>query len=73
MSYTIGDLVYNGEQDGVHKWQTISGMHFYWHPDWMHIAEDETGHKAAIELEKQDTPHTQQHILQTIIHYLSHQ
>ncbi|WP_133408501.1 hypothetical protein [Parashewanella tropica] len=47
------NIVYNGElSDGVHNWQSISGSHYYWHPDWMHIAEDITGHKAVTPLAK---------------------
>ncbi len=29
MSREIDNLIYNGEKDGVHNWESISGMHFY--------------------------------------------
>ena len=43
MKYSIGDLIYQGEAAGVHNWDTMSGSSFYWHPDWLHIAEEATG------------------------------
>ncbi|RLV60852.1 hypothetical protein D5018_05130 [Parashewanella curva] len=47
------NIVYNGEiESGVHNWQSIGGSHYYWHPDWLHIAEDITGHKAVTSLDK---------------------
>ncbi|MGI2176999.1 hypothetical protein [Shewanella frigidimarina] len=51
MKVNTSDLIYQGEKAGVHNWDTFSGTSFYWHPDWLHIAEDMTGHKA---LEKID-------------------
>ncbi|MCL1038308.1 hypothetical protein L2725_12940 [Shewanella corallii] len=57
MSREIDNLIYNGEKDGVHNWESISGMHFYWHPDWLHIAEDMTGHKAAVVMDVEDASH----------------
>ncbi|MBO1896420.1 hypothetical protein [Shewanella sp. BF02_Schw] len=51
MRVNTSDLIYQGEKSGVHNWNTFSGNSFYWHPDWLHIAEDMTGHKA---LEKID-------------------
>ena len=57
MSRDIDKLIYNGEKDGVHNWESMSGMHFYWHPDWLHIAEDMTGHKAAISMNKDNATH----------------
>ncbi|PKG78822.1 hypothetical protein CXF80_11185 [Shewanella sp. Actino-trap-3] len=46
MKYSTSDLIYEGEKSGVHNWNTVSGTSFYWHPDWLHIAEDMTGHNA---------------------------
>ncbi|SPY24165.1 hypothetical protein EQ875_02172 [Photobacterium damselae subsp. damselae] len=43
MTYKASDLNYRGENCGVHNWITDQGQSFYWHPDWLHIAEDETG------------------------------
>ncbi|GMA80589.1 hypothetical protein GCM10025855_01220 [Shewanella glacialipiscicola] len=46
MGYSVKDLIYQGEKSGVHNWQTLEGSSFYWHPDWLHIAEDITGYSA---------------------------
>ncbi|WP_434359701.1 hypothetical protein NF212_05920 [Parasalinivibrio latis] len=43
MTYHAHDLNYKGENCGVHNWMTPDGHAFYWHPDWLHIAEDQTG------------------------------
>ncbi len=42
--FKIEDLSYNGIQNGVHSWIHPQGQQpYYWHPDWLHIAEDITG------------------------------
>ncbi|MBY6197801.1 hypothetical protein [Vibrio hangzhouensis] len=41
--FTDKDIEYYGETDGVHKWETSNGYPYYWHPDWLHVAEDEMG------------------------------
>lgn len=41
--YNADDIQYKGETNGVHSWTTPSGQPYYWHPDWLHIAEDATG------------------------------
>ncbi|MGF1770964.1 hypothetical protein ACP3V5_14425 [Vibrio maritimus] len=41
--FTQNDIQYSGESNGVHKWESTSGQPYYWHPDWLHVAEDETG------------------------------
>ncbi|MGX9459890.1 hypothetical protein ACWXWU_01425 [Shewanella sp. A14] len=51
MKLSSSDLIYQGEKSGVHNWNTFSGTSFYWHPDWLHIAEDMTGHKATEKVE----------------------
>ncbi|RPA46305.1 hypothetical protein EGC79_13600 [Shewanella vesiculosa] len=51
MKFSSGDLIYQGEKSGVHNWNTVSGTSFYWHPDWLHIAEDMTGHSATAKLD----------------------
>ena len=43
MTYKAADLNYHGENCGVLNWITDGGQSFYWHPDWLHIAEDATG------------------------------
>ena len=46
MKYSVSDLIYKGKETGVHGWNTPGGPSFYWHPDWLHVAEDMTGHNA---------------------------
>ena len=41
--YNENDIQYKGETNGVHAWSTPSGQPYYWHPDWLHVAEDATG------------------------------
>ncbi|UPQ89005.1 hypothetical protein [Vibrio sinaloensis] len=41
--YDSSHIEYKGESNGVHSWTTPSGQPYYWHPDWLHIAEDATG------------------------------
>ncbi|NOH96881.1 hypothetical protein [Vibrio sp. 99-70-13A1] len=50
-------LDYKGESNGVHSWTTPSGQPYYWHPDWLHIAEDATGShpKQKLEVEQGQT------------------
>lgn len=48
MASDFGKLVYNGEREGVHQWESLSGLHYYWHPDWLHIAEDATGQRPKV-------------------------
>ncbi len=38
--YNENDIQYKGESNGVHSWSTSSGQPYYWHPDWLHVAED---------------------------------
>ncbi len=40
--YNENDIQYKGETNGVHAWSTPSGQPYYWHPDWLHVAEDAT-------------------------------
>lgn len=41
--FNENDIKYKGETNGVHSWTSPSGQPYYWHPDWLHIAEDATG------------------------------
>ncbi len=70
--YNENDLQYKGESNGVHSWSTPSGQPYYWHPDWLHIAEDATGAhpKAEIDVAK-DEPITKKHALNTILLHLN--
>ncbi|USD38392.1 MULTISPECIES: hypothetical protein [Ferrimonas] len=48
MDYEPGNINYQGKDSGVHRWQVDEKTTLYWHPDWLHIAEDMTGlHKRA--------------------------
>ncbi|MGL4713501.1 MAG: hypothetical protein ACRCWP_13360 [Shewanella sp.] len=71
MGYSIKDIIYQGEKSGVHNWQTLEGSHFYWHPDWFHIAEDMTGHKAATAIEMGGNKATQREAEQSIVAHLN--
>ncbi|WP_428461545.1 hypothetical protein [Photobacterium kagoshimensis] len=51
MTYKAHDLDYKGESSGVHNWMTQDGHSYYWHPEWLHIAEDQTGLHAKEQLD----------------------
>ncbi|ABM23391.1 MULTISPECIES: hypothetical protein [Shewanella] len=71
MSFSIKDLIYQGEKSGVHNWQTLEGMSYYWHPDWLHIAEDMTGHKATAAIDINGEKATQSEAEQAIVQHLN--
>lgn len=71
MGYSIKDIIYQGEKSGVHNWQTLSGQNFYWHPDWFHIAEDLTGHKATAHIQADGDKATQSEAEQAIVKHLN--
>ena len=71
MKYSIGDLIYQGEAAGVHNWNTISGPSFYWHPDWLHIAEESTGVIPTALITSSDTQASQADAERTIIEHLN--
>ncbi|MEZ9820373.1 hypothetical protein AB4238_07085 [Shewanella sp. 10N.286.45.A1] len=71
MKYSLGDLVYQGETSGVHNWDTLSGTSFYWHPDWLHIAENMTGHTPAIPMEPSDNKPTKDDAAAAIVKHLN--
>ncbi|WP_394390075.1 hypothetical protein [Shewanella woodyi] len=71
MKYSIGDLVYQGETAGVHNWNTISGTSFYWHPDWLHIAEEATGVTPTAQITLPNNQISQTDAEQTIINHLN--
>ncbi|WP_194435501.1 hypothetical protein [Vibrio fluminensis] len=66
--YNEDDIQYKGESNGVHTWTTPSGQPYYWHPDWLHIAQEATGHhpKAEIEVPHNETV-TKKHALNAIL------
>jgi cell wall assembly regulator SMI1 len=65
-------LSYKGESIGVHSWTTPSGQPYYWHPDWLHIAEDATGShpKQKIDVEQDQAP-TEKHAVSAILKHLN--
>ena len=72
MKYTAGDLNYKGETSGVHNWITEQGKSFYWHPDWLHIAEDQTGLHAKQQLDVADNEKgTKEHAVLAILKHLN--
>lgn len=71
MKNANNDLIYQGEKSKVHNWNTISGTSFYWHPDWLHIAEDITGHSARVELDITKGKATKSDAEKAIIKYLN--
>ncbi len=70
--YQAHDINYRGENCGVHNWMTQDGHSFYWHPDWVHIAEDETGMhvKQPLELAPGEAPQ-KHHAIKAILRYLN--
>ncbi|ELR63586.1 hypothetical protein C942_03603 [Photobacterium marinum] len=72
MKYKAQDLNYKGNNCGVHNWMTEQGKSFYWHPDWLHIAEDETGLRGKHELsiDKGDNV-TKEHAVTAILKHLN--
>ncbi|EGR2795592.1 hypothetical protein BOO29_05615 [Vibrio navarrensis] len=66
--YNADDIQYKGESNGVHSWSTPSGQPYYWHPDWLHIAEDATGShpKQKLEIES-GVQATKTHALKAIV------
>ncbi|MGF1842223.1 MULTISPECIES: hypothetical protein [Vibrio] len=66
------NLEYKGETNGVHSWLSSTGQPYYWHPDWLNIAEDATGShpKQPIECEKEETP-TKKHAISAILKHMN--
>ncbi|GMQ46205.1 hypothetical protein [Vibrio sp. 10N] len=70
--FTENDIEYYGESDGVHKWETSNGQPYYWHPDWLHIAEDETGMHSKQTLEVGNSEEaTKEHAVSAILKHLN--
>ncbi|MDN3682512.1 hypothetical protein QWZ04_19585 [Vibrio tapetis subsp. quintayensis] len=66
------NLEYKGESNGVHNWTTSSGQPYYWHPDWLHIAEDATGShpKQALEVADEEAPN-KEHAVAAILKHVN--
>ncbi|RJX68353.1 hypothetical protein DZ860_17665 [Vibrio sinensis] len=71
--FTLDDLSYNGAHQGVHSWNPPQGDDpYYWHPEWLHIAEDAMGlhPKRALEVPDGQTAN-EEHAKQAIIDHLN--
>ncbi|ADV86147.1 hypothetical protein ACSTDZ_10300 [Vibrio vulnificus] len=71
--FTLDDLSYNGVHQGVHSWDHPQGDNpYYWHPDWLHIAEDATGMypKRELDVPAGETA-TEQHAAEAIVKHLN--
>ncbi|TKB49343.1 hypothetical protein FCL40_08385 [Ferrimonas sediminicola] len=57
MDWEPGNINYQGQESGVHRWQVDSELTLYWHPDWLHLAEDITGlhHRVPLEVPQGET------------------
>jgi len=66
------NLEYKGESNGVHSWSTSQGQPYYWHPDWLHIAEDATGShpQQKLDLEQEEKP-TKEHAVSAILKHIN--
>ena len=65
------DIQYRGETNGVHGWLTPTGQPYYWHPDWLHVAEDEMGQHPAESLDvKHDEVPKKEHAFQALLKHL---
>jgi len=71
MLYKVSDLIYQGEKGGVRNWNTISGNSFYWHPDWLHIAEEATGMTPTTSIECTEEKATESEAAEAIIKHLN--
>ncbi|EGR8989531.1 hypothetical protein I8D52_001514 [Vibrio vulnificus] len=70
--YNSDDIQYKGETNGVHSWTAPSGQPYYWHPDWLHIAEDATGShpKQELDVEEGSQP-TEKHAMKAILKHMN--
>ncbi|KXF81753.1 hypothetical protein ATN88_03690 [Enterovibrio coralii] len=72
--YNESDIHYHGETNGVHSWSLSMGQPYYWHPDWLHIAEDMTGHvpveEAKLHVDHGEQP-TKEHAVQAILRHIN--
>ncbi|MCG9725566.1 hypothetical protein L1D54_10400 [Vibrio brasiliensis] len=71
--FKIEDLSYNGVKEGVHSWDHPQGdQPYYWHPDWLHVAEDITGlhGRQALDVKEGETAN-EEHAKQAIVDHLN--
>ncbi|MCW8335748.1 hypothetical protein J4N42_05785 [Vibrio sp. SCSIO 43135] len=70
--YDETNIEYKGESNGVHSWIAPHGQPYYWHPDWLHIAEDATGSHPKQPLEMADgEAATQKHAITAILKHVN--
>ncbi len=71
--FTMDDLSYRGAHKGVHSWDhPDSNIPYYWHPDWLHIAEDAMGmHKTTDLVVPPGEEATQKHAEEAIVKHLN--
>lgn len=70
--FRMEDLNYIGQKYGVHCWDHPQATTpYYWHPDWLHIAEDMTGHSATAKLDVVKGKATKADAEKTIISHLN--
>ncbi|EKL9830075.1 hypothetical protein [Vibrio alginolyticus] len=71
--FTMDDLSYRGKHKGVHSWDHPgSTPPYYWHPDWLHIAEDALGEHKKADLEVPDgETATEEHAKAAILKHLN--
>ena len=71
--FTLDDLNYKGAAQGVHSWNnTKTNDFYYWHPDWLHIAQDAMGSHPAKQLNvPAGETATEEHAKQAIIEHLN--
>ena len=70
--YDESHIEYKGESNGVHSWIAPHGQPYYWHPDWLHIAEDATGSHPKKDIEvDQNEKVTEKHAIRAILSHLN--
>ncbi|PFG56420.1 hypothetical protein ATG66_2753 [Vibrio sp. ES.051] len=71
--FTMDDLSYRGAHKGVHSWNHPgSKTPYYWHPDWLHIAEDALGERKKADLEVPDgETATEEHAKTAIVKHIN--
>ncbi|NOH80558.1 hypothetical protein F0231_12480 [Vibrio sp. RE86] len=70
--YDSSHIEYKGETNGVHSWSTPTGQPYYWHPDWLHIAEDATGSHPKQELDvSEGETVSEKHAIKAILSHLN--
>jgi hypothetical protein len=72
--YNETHIDYHGESNGVHRWSGPNGQPCFWHPDWLHIAEDSMGiyPKEPLELEEGEEA-TKEHATAAIVKHINKQ